>query len=79
MKARITPKAWLLGLLLIGATSCNLTESLNPNGKPKSTGAPYEMVISCGTPIWNTAVGDTLKSIYGTADHGLVLQVDSGQ
>ena len=67
MKARITPKAWLLGLFLIGATSCNLTESLNPNGKPKSTGALYEMVISCGTPIWNTAVGDTLKSIYGTA------------
>lgn len=67
MKARINPKMWVLGVLLIMATSCQMTESLNPNGKPNSTGGLYEMVISCGTPLWNGPVGDTLKNIYGTA------------
>lgn len=67
MKARINPKMWVLGVLLIMATSCQMTESLNPDGKPNSTGGLYEMVISCGTPLWNGPVGDTLKSVYGTA------------
>ncbi len=64
---KILLRTALLATILFLGVSCQLTESLNADGKPKSTGGNYEMLISCDNDLWNGPVGDTLKAIYGTA------------
>lgn len=52
---------FILAFLSMTAWSC----SVAPTNEVPSSGRPYEIFVIANKPVWNSAVGDTIKSIFG--------------